>query len=114
MPAQREFEGGANFYLLPFGKNAAIVHPVAQRERMMADALTTWMGAFGAAKLEQSVRLTLADLLMCARRDCSVQCRPAAGMTRTLEACEAAGWLAPIEELPDGSIRTALTVPEGV
>lgn len=26
----------------------------------------------------------------------------------------AAGWLAPIEELADGSIRTALTVPEGV
>lgn len=25
-----------------------------------------------------------------------------------------AGWLAPIEELPDGSIRTALRVPEGV
>ena len=26
----------------------------------------------------------------------------------------AAGWLGPIEELPDGSIRTSLCVPEGV
>lgn len=26
----------------------------------------------------------------------------------------AAGWLAPIEELPDGSLRTSLRVPEGV
>jgi hypothetical protein len=114
MPVQRNFEGSALFYFLPDGKNAAIVHPVTQRERMMADALTTWMGAFGAAKLDQAVRLTLADLLMCARRDCSVRCRPARELTPTLQACEAAGWLAPLEWGPRGELRTALRVPEGV
>lgn len=38
-----------------------------------------------------------------------------AGRVRAgLSSAVAAGWLAPIEELPDGSIRTRLTLPEGV
>lgn len=31
-----------------------------------------------------------------------------------LLAAQAAGWLAPLEHLDDGSIRTRLTIPEGV
>jgi hypothetical protein len=43
------------------------------------------------------------------------QCASFAGrVTPGLELAVAAGWLAPLEHLADGSLRTTLTIPEGV
>jgi hypothetical protein len=37
-----------------------------------------------------------------------------ASFCEALELLVAAGWLAPLEHLADGSLRTTLTIPEGV
>lgn len=53
---------------------------------------------------------TLKDAETWAARDS----RGIAKLMAALSAAAQQGWLAPLEWTPDGSIRTALTVPEGV
>lgn len=79
----------------------------------MADFITGWMVAFGAAKIDREQRLLLSDLLVCAHRDGAVRYRPAPDLAPLLAECVAAGWLAPLEWLPNGAVRTALTIPDG-
>lgn len=80
----------------------------------MADFITDWMSAFGAAKIDREQRLLLADVLVCARRDGSVSYRPSPDLAPLLSECAADGWLAPLEWMPGGTVRTALTIPEHV
>lgn len=79
----------------------------------MADYITDWMNAFGAAKIDRRLRLLLSDLLVCARRDGTVTYKPAPDLAPLLKDCEAAGWLTSLQWGAGGALTTRLAIPEG-